>query len=85
MDEINELKNRIEKIEERNARVESDKKWEQSWLRKVSVGVLTYIVICIFLFAINVPNVYFSALVPVLGFILSTVSLRIIRKISIKK
>ena len=81
MNELEELKKRIEKIEERNTRVESDKRWEISWTRRVSICVLTYIVACLTLIAIGESHLFIKALVPVLGFVLSTVSLRIIRKV----
>ena len=81
MDEIKEIKYRLTKIEERNIRVEAEKRWEVSWARRISVGVLTYFVICVFLYAIGAQNIYLSALVPVVGFVLSTLSLRIIRKV----
>ena len=76
-----DLEERISKIEERNKRVESDKKWEVSILRRVTIAVLTYLVICVFLYTINETNIFYKALFPVVGFILSTISLRILRKI----
>lgn len=79
---MDDITSRLEKIETRNARVEADKRWEISWTRRISIAVLTYIVICVFLFEIRETHVYLKALVPVLGFVLSTVSLRIIRKLA---
>ncbi len=76
-----DLEERISKIEERNKRVEADKKWERSILRRVSIAVLTYLLICLFLYTINETNIFLKAVVPVVGFILSTISLRILRKI----
>lgn len=76
-----DIEERINKIEERNRRVESDKKWERSILRRVSIAILTYLIICLFLYTINETNIFIKALVPVVGFILSTISLRILRKI----
>lgn len=76
-----DIEERISKIEERNKRVESDKKWEGSILRRISIAILTYLVICIFLYTLNETNIFLKALVPVIGFILSTISLRILRKI----
>ena len=40
---IKELENKIKKIEERNKRVELDKMWETSNLRKILIIALTYI------------------------------------------
>lgn len=75
------IESRLQKIEERNARVEADKRWEVSPARKFAVAVLTYFVICLFLFVSNEQQVFLKAVVPVLGFILATLSLRFIRKL----
>lgn len=75
------LEERIEKIEARNHRVEEDKAWETSWTRKISIVVLTYISVSIFLYTIDVPNPLINAVVPVVGFILSTLSVPFIRRI----
>ena len=39
-----DLENRVKKIEDRNKRVELDKKWETCWTRKICIMILTYIV-----------------------------------------
>ena len=41
--ELKEIEERINRIEERNKRVELDKSWETSWTRKVCIMILTYI------------------------------------------
>lgn len=72
----------IENIKERNKRVEKDKAWETSMVRKIFIALLTYLVVVCYSFLIkNVDNVFLSSLVPVIGFLLSTLSLRLIRKI----
>ena len=77
-----DLEERIKKIEERNKRVELDKKWETSWTRKICIMALTYIIVIIYSYLVrNYDNILLSSLVPVIGFGLSTLSLRIIRKI----
>ena len=76
----------IEKIKERNKKVELDKAWETSLTRKLCICVLTYIVVVIYSYLINkVSNIYLSSLVPVIGFTLSTLSLKLIRNIWEKK
>jgi|GEM_PF-132197 len=72
---------RIALIEERNRRVELDKAWETSWTRRAAIAVLTYIVIVIMLVLINAENPWLGALVPVLGFLLSTLSLPFIKRL----
>ena len=77
-----ELEERIKKIEERNKRVELDKKWETSWTRKICIAVLTYFIVVLYSYIIKqFDNIWLSSFVPVLGFILSTLSIKFIRKI----
>lgn len=79
---MEELKKELEEIKQRNKRVELDKKWETSYTRKICICVLTYIVVLIYSNMINTANnIFLSSLVPVIGFFLSTLSLKLIRKI----
>ncbi len=80
--ELKDLEKEIENIKKRNARVELDKKWETSWTRKIFICILTYIVVIIYSYVISkFDNIFLSSLVPVIGFTLSTLSLKLIRKI----
>ena len=80
------LEKEIEEIRKRNKKVELDKKWETSITRKIFIAILTYIVVIIYSSLTNkINNVFLSSLVPVIGFILSTLSLKVIRKIWEKK
>lgn len=75
-----ELENEILKIKERNKKVELDKAWETSWTRKICICILTYIVVVIYSHLINhISNIWLSSLVPVIGFTLSTLSLKLVR------
>lgn len=77
-----ELENEIVKIKERNKKVELDKAWETSWTRKICICILTYVVVVIYSHLINkISNIWLSSLVPVIGFTLSTVSLKFIRNV----
>ena len=79
---MEELKKEIEEIKQRNKRVELDKKWETSWTRKLCIMVLTYVVVVVYTTIITkITNVWLSSLVPVIGFTLSTLSLKMVRKI----
>ena len=81
-----ELEERIKNIEQRNKRVELDKKWETSYTRKICICILTYIVVLIYSNMVNKSNdIFLSSLVPVIGFFLSTLSLRLVRKLWEKK
>lgn len=76
------IEKKIREIEKRNKRVELDKEWETSWTRRISIMLLTYIVVVIYSFIIKkYDNIFLSSLVPVIGFALSTLSLKIVRKI----
>ena len=79
---IMDLEKEIEQIKQRNKRVESDKAWETSWTRKICIMILTYIIVIVYSYVIrNNDNIFLSSLVPVIGFTLSTLSLKLIRKI----
>ncbi|MDD5163113.1 MAG: hypothetical protein PHD95_02790 [Candidatus ainarchaeum sp.] len=80
MNEIEELKKEIKKINERNSRVESDKAWETSWARKIVIFVLTYCAISIYFFAVGLPAPLVNSLVPALAFVISTLSLPFFKK-----
>lgn len=80
--EIEELKKEVEKIKERNKKVELDKAWETSLTRRICICILTYIIVVVYSIMIkNVTNIWLSSLVPVIGFTLSTLSLKLIRKL----
>ena len=79
---MKELEERIDKIEKRNKRVETDKAWETSWTRRICIMILTYIIVIIYSYFIKkYDNILLSSLVPVIGFTLSTLSIKIVRKI----
>lgn len=76
------LEEEIIKIKERNKKVELDKKWKTSITRKICIMILTYIVVVIYSYIIKkYDNIFLSSFVPVIGFLLSTFSLKYIRKI----
>lgn len=83
---MKELEQRIAKIEKRNKRVETDKAWETSWTRRVCIMVLTYLVVVAYSYIIReCDNILLSSLVPVLGFLLSTLSVKAVRRLWEKK
>lgn len=80
------MNSRIQKIEERNKKVELDKRWKTSITRRICIMILTYIIVVLYSILIkNTCNIFLSSLVPVIGYTLSTLSLKLIRKIWVKK
>jgi len=79
------LEQRIAKIEERNKKVEADKAWEVSVTREIFIAVCTYFVVGLFLSVIQIQHPWLNSIVPTIGFILSTLTLPIIKKNWIKK
>ena len=82
---LDELEKRIKDIEERNKRVEKDKAWETSLLRKILIIILTYIFAVLYLKIADTTNPFFGAVVPCVGFFLSTQTINIIKKKWISK
>ena len=79
---MEDLKKEIELIKERNKRVEQNKAWETSFIRRISIAILTYIIVVTYSLLIKeVSNVFLTSLVPVIGFLLSTLSINLIRKL----
>jgi sterol desaturase/sphingolipid hydroxylase (fatty acid hydroxylase superfamily) len=76
--EIKELKNR-------NVRVEKDEAWEVSKTRKIVIAILTYLTIVLFFMAMNLPSPFVNAIVPTIGFLLSTLALPFIKNFWVKK
>ena len=85
MDEIEQLKKEITDIKNRNNAVETDKAWETSSARKVLVAAFTYLAIGIYMWAININRPWLNAIVPTVGFLLSTLTLQYFKAAWIKK
>jgi hypothetical protein len=69
-----DIRTQIRKIDERNKRVEADKAWETSWARKAVISLFTYVFAVIVLISIRAPEPYLNAMIPTLGFLLSTMT-----------
>lgn len=79
------LEERLAKVEQRNKRVEADKAWETSWTRRISIAVLTYLVVVAYLHFVIKINPWLNALVPVTGFLLSTLTISYLKRWWIEK
>lgn len=75
VDKINKMEKEIEEIKKRNRKVELDKAWETSGSRKIILFLLTFLAIGFYLQSIQIPNPWLNAIVPALGFLLSTLTL----------
>ena len=84
-EKVKDLEKRITDIENRNKRVENDKAWETCLLRKILIIILTYIFAVLYLKIADTTNPYFGAVVPCVGFFLSTQTLNFIKKKWISK
>lgn len=79
MNELDEIRNELREIQQRNRKVEADKAWEISWTRKLLLVMFTYITIGLYMQVIGVRDVWLNAIVPAVGFLLSTQSLPFFR------
>ena len=65
----------IQEIKERNRRVELDKAWETSYMRRGIIVVITYLFAVLWLTVIENEKPFLKALVPCGGYLFSTMSL----------
>lgn len=83
--QIKELQEKISKIEDRNRRVEGDKLWETCWLRKILIILFTFVFASAYLYVANTTNPLLGAIVPCVGFFLSTITIKPIKKYYLKR
>jgi sterol desaturase/sphingolipid hydroxylase (fatty acid hydroxylase superfamily) len=81
MGELEQIKEDIAKIKERNKRVETDKKWEGSFTRRGLLVLFTYLAIGFYLQAIQIPMSWLNAIVPAVAFLLSTLTMPFFKKL----
>lgn len=79
MEEIENLKREIASIKKRNERVEREKAWETSGARKLIIVGLTYLVMTLVFMGIEVDKPYINAIIPTLGYALSTFSFQVVK------
>jgi Mn2+/Fe2+ NRAMP family transporter len=70
----------IEKIKSRNKRVEGDKAWETSTERRLLITLGTYVLSYLLFILINAPNPHLAAVVPAMAFLLSTLTMPLIKE-----
>lgn len=80
MGSLEKLEKEIEQIKIRNKRVEVDKAWETSGTRKLFLIIFTYLSIGIYMWVIGVSEPWLNAVIPSIGFLLSTLTLPFVKK-----
>jgi len=83
-DRLEQIEKQLELIKKRNTRVEADKAWEVSVVRICSICAITYLVAAALLRVIGAEHFWLGAMVPPVGFFLSTQSLPAIKQWWIK-
>jgi len=79
------LEKEINALKERNARVEAEKSWETSWMRRILIFALTYLVVLTFFLISKLPDPFLNSLVPALAFLLATSAIKPAKKILLEK
>ncbi|KKQ91542.1 MAG: hypothetical protein UU16_C0046G0019 [Candidatus Woesebacteria bacterium GW2011_GWA2_40_7] len=79
MSTIENLEKEMEKIKARNTRVEDDKAWETSWTRRIFIFVSTYVLVSILFIVIGVSKPFLSAIIPAAAYLVSTLSLGVLK------
>lgn len=74
------IEERVAAIEERNRRVEADKAWETSLSRRGAIILITYVIATLTFAVIGTETPYVMAVIPTLGYLLSTLALLPLRK-----
>ena len=78
------LEDSLGRIIERNKKKEVDKAWETSLTRKGLLITFTYLSVGFYMQAIGVENAWVNAVIPSLGFLLSTLTLPFFKNLWLK-
>ena len=79
MKQQSNTEHRLKVIEDRNTRVEKDKAWETSLFRRLLITGLTYAVVVSYLLIIDADRPIVSAVVPAIGYFLSTLVIKSVK------
>lgn len=83
--EIDQIKEELAIIKSRNKRVELDKAWETSYTRKLTIVVMTYLLIVIFMLVAKLDRPFISAIIPTVAYLISASALPVFKKWWIKR
>ncbi|OGG71315.1 hypothetical protein A3F27_00645 [Candidatus Kaiserbacteria bacterium RIFCSPHIGHO2_12_FULL_53_13] len=78
-EELEDLQKELKIIQDRNQRVEAEKAWETSTFRVGSIALITFLTATYVLYVVGNDHPWRNALIPTIGFILSTQSLPFLR------
>jgi len=78
---LEDLEKEVAVIQKRNSKVEKEKAWETSFMRRALLMVFTYLAIGFYLQVIDIDKPWVNAIVPTLGFFLSTLTLPFFREV----
>jgi hypothetical protein len=81
----NTFEERLARVEQRNVRVEAEKAWETSWVRRILLVSFTYITIGTYMWIIQVSRPWLNAIVPAIGFMISTLSMPFFKALWLKR
>lgn len=84
-DRLKILEKEIQLVKERNQNVEINKAWEISLVRKLLILIITYIIAVIILYVIDAENYLLGAIIPTVGFYVSTLTVPFIKYWWVKK
>ena len=84
MGKLNNIEKRLRNIEERNKKVESDKLWETSFMRRGLLTLFTYLAIGFYLQSVQIEKPWLNAIVPAVALMLSTLTMPFFNRIWIK-
>ena len=82
---MDNLEQKIQQIEERNKKVETDKAWETSWTRRLLLTVFTYLAIGVYLWAIEISLPWLNSIFPAAAFMLSSLTVPFFKRLWLRR
>jgi hypothetical protein len=82
---MGDIQSELDQIRARNERVEADKAWETSLTRRAFIAALTYGCAGLYMQVMGFPAAWAGAMVPVAGYLISTLSLPLLKALWHKK
>ena len=79
-----QTQNTIDLLYEEYNNEKKRQRFNSSWTRIIIITILTYIILSIYMDFIHIKDPYYNAVIPAIGYYLSTLSLSFIRKIWIE-